>query len=249
MVDDIRAAAIAPAGWNTPDNRQGGESFHRGEKPDKPTERTVVDVSSVLAMPEGSLPPAVGKTFEALIAEVDRLRREIDLAHHYEAFLGEEADRHPILPVLNRRALMRALAQMLVATEQAGVSGSFLYLHVGGIDRLRVAEGLAASDSALAHVASTMRSELRKTDLIGYLDGGDFGVALALAEGVAAEEKARGIAATLAAQPFLWGGKQVLFTPRWGLAPFGAGVTAEDLLAQADAQRRGAFKSTGEASP
>lgn len=190
-------------------------------------------------------PQAVEQSIAALVAEIERLRHEVDLARHYENFLGEEADRHPTLPVLNRRALLRALGQLLVASEQAEMPGSLLYLHVGGIERLRVQQGLAASDAALTHVAQTMRAEFRQTDLIGYLDGGDFAVALALADPVSAEKKARALAGHLTEQPWIWQDSRFLFTIGFGLAHFRAERSADETLSLADAVRRGVSRPDG----
>jgi diguanylate cyclase (GGDEF)-like protein len=185
------------------------------------------------------VPQLVERSISALVEEIERLRRELDLAHHYENFLGEEADRHPTLPVLNRRAMHRALGQLLVASEQAGIPGSLLYLHVGGIERLRVSQGLAASDLALSIVARTIRAECRQTDLIGYLDGGDFAIALALADSGSALEKAQTLADRLVAQPVIWQDKNFFLTVGFGLAHFRADLTADDALSLADAARRG----------
>lgn len=190
-------------------------------------------------------PQSAEQSIAALVDEVERLRHEVDLARHYEIFLGEEADRHPVLPVLNRRALLRALGPMLVATEQAEISGSLLYIHVGGIEKLRDRHGLAASDAALLQVAQVMRGELRQTDLLAYLDGGDFAVALALAAPQAAADKARALADLLAALPVQWEGEPFSFPVAFGLAHFHSERSAEETLNLADAVRRGVAQPDG----
>lgn len=248
MVDDFDTTAIIPPTPASHDKRGGGgSSWPRRPPSAKPAEWNVVDQSTVLGAPEGTLPPSVEQKIQALVAEVERLRHEAELSRHYEAFLGEEADRHPVLPVLNRRALLRALGQMLAASERMGGTGAFLYLHVGGIERLRVSRGLAAADAVLTQVAEALRAELRATDLIGYLDGGDFGIALALAEADGAAEKARELAARLSEQSFVLSEREqsfalndrdVHFVIRYGLVCFQGGQTAEQVLDEADRLRR-----------
>jgi GGDEF domain-containing protein len=239
MMDDVSPTAVTALDRSTSGGRQGGDSPRRYLAASAPSKRTVDDVAAVLGGTDGVLSQAVEHSIAALVQEVERLRREVDLAHHYENFLGEEADRHPILPVLNRRALLRALGQLLVASEQAGVPGSLLYVHVGGVERLRVRYGLAASDLALAQIAQTIRAECRQTDLVGYLDGGDFAIALALAEPAAADEKARALADRLVEQPLIWGDSRHFFTVGFGLARFRAELSAEEALNLADGARRG----------
>jgi diguanylate cyclase (GGDEF)-like protein len=239
MVYEFEPTAVAPASPSASGGGRGGESSRRRTFSGQPIKRTVVDVSSVLGMVDGGIPLPVQASIAGLVEEVERLRHEVDLAHHYEYFLGEEADRHPILPVLNRRAVLRALGQLLAASERAGVPGSLVYLHFGGIERLREIHGLAAADGALIHVTSLIRAELRQTDLIGYLDGSDFAVALAVAEADGADEKAQHIAARVAERPFVWEGSRFLFSVGIGVAHFQPAISAEDLLAAADAKRRG----------
>ncbi len=245
QMDDIGATAVTAMERSNSDSRQGEHLTRRRFLPPAPARRTVNDVTTILGGSDGMFPLGVERSIAALVEEIERLRHEVDLARHYENFLGEEADRHPILPVLNRRALMRALGQLLVASEQAEVPGSLLYLHVGGIGRMRLLHGLAAGDAALTHVAQMMRSEFRQTDLIGYLDGSDFAVALALAEPAAAMEKARSLAGRLAERPFVWQDNRFLFTVGFGLAHFRPDRSAEETLGLADAVRRGVAHPDG----
>lgn len=238
MMQRIDGAIIGALTWSSSGGQQSRDFGRRRFSRPAPETHAVVDVSSVFGLPDGALPAAAQQTLSALVDEVERLRHEVDLAHHYENFLGEEADRHSILPVLNRRALLRDLGQLLLASEQSGLPGSVLYLHVAGIERLRELQGLEAADRALMAIATLMRAEFRQTDLIGYLDGGDFAVVLALAEVAAAEEKALSVARHIAETDLLWHGNRFQFSVRCGLAPFFAGATAEQLLAAADEARR-----------
>jgi GGDEF domain-containing protein len=238
MVDGVNPAAIIPASRSDSGGRQGQGWARRRFLSASQANRTVDDVATVLGGSESGLSLAVEQSMAALVDEIERLRHEIELARHYENFLGEEADRHPTLPVLNRRALLRELGQLLVASEEAGLPGSLLYLHIGGVERLRALHGISASDAALFQAAQTIRAECRQTDLVGYLDGGDFAIALALAEPAAAEEKVKTLIAHLAEQPVIWEGNSFLFTVGFGLAHFQEGLSAEGALAAADAAWR-----------
>jgi len=245
MADDINPTAIVPVSPSNSGGRQGGDSARRRFFPPPPVKRTVRDVATALGGSDGTLSSAVEQSIAALVEEIERLRHEIDLSHHYENFLGEEADRHSILPVLNRRALLRELGQLLIASESAGVSGSLLYLHVGEVERLHMLYGLAVSDAALLHVAQIIRAECRQTDLIGYLDGGDFAIALAVAEPAAAEEKARALVAHLGEQPMIWRETPIVFPISFGLVHFHKELSAEDVLNMADAAWRNIAPSAG----
>ncbi|HLN23984.1 MAG TPA: GGDEF domain-containing protein [Patescibacteria group bacterium] len=241
MGDDFIAAPpmpVGPVSDHSDHHPGGGASHHRGlaSRPVRP--RSVIDVASVLGMPEGSIPKPLQDSIAALMQEVEHLRAELALAHHHETWLEGRGDHHPVLPVYHRRAFIRELGRLLEQSQRALLPGSLLYLHVGGIEQLREVHGLAAGEAALRQVADTIRLDLRQTDLLGYLDSGDFVVGLAVAEDEGADEKADAIIAHVTEQPFLWEGRRFLFTVAAGLAHFREGDTAEGLLTIADAARR-----------
>ncbi|HVI52664.1 MAG TPA: diguanylate cyclase [Candidatus Sulfotelmatobacter sp.] len=244
--DDIpsRAAAAMPAGSVTPDRRDGEqrpEVFrwrHYGARPAPMT--TPQDVASLLGMPLGAIPKPLQDKIAELVDEVEHLRGELNQAHHHIHWLEERSDQDAQLSVLHRRAFLRELGRVLEQCERAGgLPGTVALLHVGGIELLRHVHGMEAADAALLHVAGVLRRRLRQTDLLGYLDNGDFAVALTLAGDEGADGKARELADSLTAEPFLWKDQPFLFTVLAGQAHFRDGGTAQTLLAAADAARRG----------
>ncbi|MTJ80196.1 MAG: diguanylate cyclase [Telmatospirillum sp.] len=251
MVGAIDGTIIGALSWSSSGGGQQGAGYSRRRFVPRVVETAAapVDVSSVFGLTGGVLPPAVGETLTALVGEVERLRREVELARHYETFLGEEADRHPVLPVLNRRAWARGLGQLLVAMEETGLGGAVLYLHLDGVEELRSRRGLAASDAFLTNAANLLRREFRQTDLIGYFDGGDFGVVLALADPTAARDKALSVARLLREAAPLWNGGRQDMAVTFGLADFSPGASADGLLAAADEARRSGAAMEGEGAP
>lgn len=197
------------------------------------------DVASLLGMPLGAIPLPVQDKVAELVDEVEHLRAELNQAQHHVHWLEELSDHHPLLPVLHRRAFLRELSRVVEQSERAGLSGTLVLLHVGGVELLRSVHGLEAGDAALTHLANRLKAELRQTDLLGYLDSGDFALALTLAEDEPAEDKARKLAASLSSQPFEWQGQSFHFTLLAGQAHFRPGDTAQSLLLAADKSRRG----------
>ncbi len=238
----MNKVAVMPAGSVATPGGSGGDGGGRRPFPfrrHKPSD--VVEASSILDLPPGAIPGAAQASIAALVGEVERLREEAEQSRHVEAFLAAEADRHPLLPVLNRRAFLRELGRLLALSEREALPGTLVYLHLGEVERLRVEQGLAAGDAALVHLAAVLRSALRQTDLVGYLDGADFAVALAVCEDDVAGEKVAHIVRTLAGRQFLWLGRPVHFAIGLGMVHFRAEASAEQLLGEADAARRQAM--------
>lgn len=236
MVDPIDPTSyipppVAPAGGQS---GFAGRQPHHDDPPHHPHREPAVDIAAVLGATEQALSPAMQQCFLELVQHLERLREELERVRMHETYLVNEADKHPSLPALNRRAFHGALTRLLQTSERAELPGSLALLHVSGIEALREAHGLAASEAALAFVAGEIMAELRQTDLLGYLDSSDFGVALAVAEPDGAREKIDRIATTLSATPFLWQEQALSLRVTAGVVHFENGMTADSLMAQAD---------------
>jgi diguanylate cyclase (GGDEF)-like protein len=236
MVDQIDPSAyipppVAPAGG------QGGFAGRqppRDQKQAAPGQSSAVDVAAVLGSADNSLSPAMQACFLELVEQAERLREELERVRMHETYLEGAIDRHPSLPALNRRAFMAALTRLVQTSERAELPGSLALLHVAGIEAVRERHGLVAASAALTFAAEEVMTELRQTDLLGYLDSSDFAIALAVAEPDGAKAKIDRIAATLAATAFLWDEKPIQLGVSVGMVHFGEGMTAERLLMAAD---------------
>lgn len=232
MVEQIDPAAYIPP----PVAASGGTSNNaRQQQQDqkRPQAWPIVDVATVLGLPENVMPAAIQEAFLQLVEEVQRLRDEVERVRMHESYLLSAADRHAFLPTLNRRAFLTQLTRLLEASERAELPGSLAYIHIEGIETLRRRHGLLAGDSALAYVANAIQIELRQTDLLTYLDSSDFAVVLAVAEEEGAEAKIGRIAAAIKAAPLMWNEHRVVITPTVGAVHFRTGMTADQLLNEA----------------
>ena len=236
MVDQVEPSAYIPP----PVAPAGGQSGFAGRQPRQDHQPAghipspVVDVAAVLGDGEQALSPAMQACFLELVEQAERLREELERVRMHETYLESAVDRHPSLPALNRRAFMGSLTRLLQASERAELPGTLAILHVAGIEAVREAHGLAAASAALTFVAEEIMTELRQTDLLGYLDSSDFAIALAVAEPEGAKVKIDRIVTTLAATAFLWEDKPISLGIAAGMIHFEEGMTAESLLASAD---------------
>lgn len=150
----------------------------------------ISDVALIMGIPEGELTPRVQEALSQIMNEFDRQRDELEHYREYSVFLEGVADRHAFLPALNRRALLRELAGVLARAEHSETTSVFLYFHIRGISRFRTGRGRAAAEAVLIDVVTAVRARLRASDIVGSMDGNDFGVILAATEASAARDKA-----------------------------------------------------------
>ena len=199
---------------------------------DTPAKAT--DVSEVLGIPETELTPRVRAAIMNLIAEVDRLRRELDRTNARLEAVETMADQDGLLPLLNRRAFVREMSRVISFAERYEVPASLIYFDLDGFKALNDTYGHAAGDAALGHIANLLTGNVRESDLVGRLGGDEFGVILAKADQEQAEKKARSLADLFRANPFMWEEKAVALSFAYGVHGFQKGENVDTAMANAD---------------
>jgi len=195
-----------------------------------------VDSASFLGLGESDLTPAVQAALTGLLTEVDELRKEVG---RLKARLIEAeglADQDGLTPLLNRRAFMRELRRVLTFAQRYGGPASLVYFDLDGFKAVNDRFGHAAGDLALQAVAGRLAANVRESDIVGRLGGDEFGVILVQADLSAALAKASALAATIESEPVQCGEWLAPLKVSYGLRQIEAGVTAEQALADADAQ-------------
>lgn len=192
------------------------------------------DAASILGISAAELTPKVQAALGQLMAEVQSLRDELDIARKRIGHLEELADSDSLTSVLNRRAFVRELSRMISFAERYGAAGSLIYLDVNGMKPINDGYGHRAGDAVLDHVAETLKGQLRETDVVGRLGGDEFGVILHQADTVAAGEKARNLAEAIQAEPVTFEEHRLQVRVAYGVHSFAPGDQADEALDAAD---------------
>ena len=169
-----------------------------------------------------------------LLEEIVRLRGEIAQLEAKVSELDRLAHRDPLVPVFNRRGMMRELELMLGRHHRHGIPAAMLFVDLDGLKSLNDCFGHAAGDAALIHVAEQLRAGVRGTDCVARLGGDEFCVLLDHANEAAAVETARRLVNSISDDEFLFNGLPVPLSVAIGLTLVEAGDTAVTILARAD---------------
>lgn len=192
------------------------------------------DVSSVLGIPEAEFTPRVRDAIMNLMAEVDRLRQELERTKSRLETVEASADQDPLVPILNRRAFVREMTRIMSFGERYDLIASLIYLDLDGFKAINDANGHAAGDAVLQHVARLIAGHVRESDIVGRLGGDEFGIILAKADKPQATLKARSLAELLSAQPVSWQGKSLKLGCTIGVHTFKKGEDPAAAMAEAD---------------
>jgi diguanylate cyclase (GGDEF)-like protein len=170
-----------------------------------------------------------------LNAEIDRLRAEVEALRLRAEAAEAAAETDVLTPALNRRGFIGAMTRTMAYCQRHGVPAVLLYLDLDGFKRVNDRLGHAAGDAALVQVADLLLTNLRESDAVGRLGGDEFGLLMLNAGVEEGREKARKLAAALAAEGFTWDGVKVELGGSFGVRGWTDHMDAEVWLAEADA--------------
>jgi diguanylate cyclase (GGDEF)-like protein len=194
-----------------------------------------VDSAAFLGLTEVELTPAVRSAVQTLLGEIDDLRGEVARlkARLYE--VEGLADRDPLTPLLNRRAMMRELSRIRTFSQRYGSTASLVYFDLDGLKAINDRYGHAAGDAALKAVAERLAANVRESDIVGRMGGDEFAVILVQAGQAVAETKAQALAHAIEAQPTRFGEWSAPLHVSYGVCEIAQHTDPEAIVALADA--------------
>jgi len=227
ITDDEAARGTRPAGGAGPARAEKGAAVPRPAAP-------IGDSLSIMGIPEGELTPKVRGAIQMLMAEVERLRREVESGRMRIGYLEKLADEDSLTPVINRRAFVRELSRMMAYADRYGTPGSVVYFDINGMKKINDRHGHAAGDAALRYVADKLLQNVRESDIVGRLGGDEFAVLLAHADEAVVRDKGRALAVAIQDGRFAWQGRPIPLTAAFGTFTFHGGGDAAAALHAAD---------------
>lgn len=155
----------------------------------------------------------------------------------FEHRLRHMADHDPLTGLFNRRRFDAELDRALAHARRYRHSGAVMVLDLDGFKYVNDALGHTAGDELMLRVGVALVEALRATDVLARIGGDEFGVILPHASAEEAGGVADKVLAMVARQARLDGpDRHARVTTSIGITTYSAeeGLTAEDLLAEAD---------------
>ncbi|MET0432192.1 MAG: GGDEF domain-containing protein, partial [Hyphomicrobium sp.] len=134
----------------------------------------------------------------ALLAENERLKRELVVARARVGDLEARADIDPLLDILNRRGFERELKRALSHVKRYGTQAALMFVDLDGFKGINDRHGHGAGDALLKAVARELIGNVRASDIVARIGGDEFGVLIWRLEGPQATTKARELEAKIA---------------------------------------------------
>jgi diguanylate cyclase (GGDEF)-like protein len=191
--------------------------------------------TAVLGISEVEMTPAVKGAVQTLLGEIDDLRGEVGRLKGRLAEIESLADRDPLTPLLNRRALVRELGRIRTFSQRYGSAASLVYFDLDDLKTVNDRFGHAAGDACLQAVAERLMANVRDSDIVGRMGGDEFAVILVQADQATAEAKAASLARAVEAEPLRFGDWSAPLHVSFGVREITQDLEPEALIAEADA--------------
>jgi diguanylate cyclase (GGDEF)-like protein len=169
-----------------------------------------------------------------LLDEIAQLKGRIARLEEQVAQLDRLAHLDALVPIANRRGMIRELEAMIAKHERHGVPAAVLFVDLDGLKLLNDSHGHEGGDAALVHVAKQLLSGVRTEDCVARVGGDEFCILLDRADEKRAVETAARLANMVAADDFLIDGQPVPLSVAIGLTVVRPGDTPTAVLARAD---------------
>lgn len=171
---------------------------------------------------------------DALMEEIARLRGDVARLEARCEVLDREAHLDALIPVANRRGLVRQLDHLIARHERHSTPGALLFVDVDGLKALNDSFGHSAGDAALIYLAKMMVASVRQTDIVARLGGDEFAILLEHVDEAAAMDTANRLVNAVADSDFLYAGVPLPLSVAIGITAIEKGDTAEAVLDRAD---------------
>ena len=169
-----------------------------------------------------------------LLDEIAQLKEQVALLEEQVRELDRLAHIDPLVPLFNRRGMLRELETMIAQHERHDTPAAVLFLDLDGLKMLNDCYGHEGGDAALIHVAEQLLAGVRTEDCVARLGGDEFCILLDRADEASAIETARRLVNLVAGDDFLFNGQPMPLSVAIGMTQVERGDTPAAVLARAD---------------
>lgn len=169
-----------------------------------------------------------------LLEEIARLRGDIARLEARVEELDRLAHQDPLVPLFNRRGMLRELEMMIARHERHDTPAAVLFVDLNDLKQLNDEYGHVGGDAALVNVAEKLLEGTRATDCVARLGGDEFCVLLDHADEKSALETAERLVDSIARDDFLFEGIAIPLSVAIGVTLIDHGDCPGTVLARAD---------------
>lgn len=169
-----------------------------------------------------------------LLEEIARLREDVARLEARVEELDRLAHLDALVPIANRRGMLRELEMMIARHERHATPAAVLFVDLNDLKLLNDRFGHMGGDAALVSVAEKLIAGTRANDCVARIGGDEFCVLLDHADEKSALETAERLVDSIAGADWVFEGTPMPLSVAIGVTLIQAGDTPATVLARAD---------------
>ena len=169
-----------------------------------------------------------------LMSTIAELRGEVARLESRVKELDQLAHLDPLVPLPNRRGLVRQLEMLISRVERYGDEAAMLFVDLDGLKMLNDSLGHTAGDGALIQVALLLIGGVRASDTVARVGGDEFAILLDRADEKSAFETAERLVGQIAETMFRHDGVTMPLSVAIGVTMIEKGDNPVTVMARAD---------------
>ena len=169
-----------------------------------------------------------------MLEEIARLRADIARLEAKVEELDRLAHVDALVPLANRRGMLRELEMMIARHDRHGTPAAVLFVDLNDLKLLNDKFGHMGGDAALVNVAEKLLAGTRANDYVARLGGDEFCVLLDHADEKSALETAERLVDNIAGEELLFEGTPIPISVAIGVTLIEKGDSPGTVLARAD---------------
>ena len=233
--------AVLPTNWQDERSRNFEASYRNPYSSHPlPTEeikaKRIDDVASILGMRPQDVPEGLIEKIGDLLDRAEFAREQNRQMAARIDYLEKLVDAHAFLPVVNRHAFLRESGRRIEHAARMEFVCSVAVFYCLQMDSIRAEKGLNAAIYALGEIARRISVNIKKTDVIGHLGFGNFGVFMPFAGTDEAVAVAQRLTIAVGKEKLDIEGSPIFPSLAFGVSEYQTGNRSEDMIAAADAE-------------
>ncbi len=169
-----------------------------------------------------------------LLEQIAQLKSDVARLEEQVCELDRLAHLDALVPIANRRGMLRELEMMIARHERHDTPAAVLFVDLDGLKTLNDCFGHGGGDAALVHVAKQLLVGVRTSDCVARVGGDEFCILLNHADEASAIDTAERLVNLVAGGDCLFDGKPMPLSVAIGMTLIERGDTPTAVLARAD---------------
>ncbi len=220
------------------DNYNGGSFDNHNDENIDSTNINDQYIGNIDGLNDIEIPPKITAIMDNMMAEITKLRGELDQAHQRVTFLEDKGDHDPIAKCLTAVAFHRYLTKILLLDKDNYNNSSLAMVTVKNWDDIHHGMNRQSDEKVIHHMATILAELVDIGDVIGHISDDQFAIILTASNKDKAQIFIDQMNLNLKNNPLILSFKTIEINSQWIIISLAEFNNADDVMVAADRKMR-----------